>query len=238
MPSVNRRFTDWVDVFEDSAAPYLVLDRNLCISAVNEAYREATLQVPDALLGHGMFEAFPDNPETPEARSVANLTRSLEAVLRFGQRDRMPIQRYDVPARDNEGTFVRKFWRPINSPLRDRSTGAVVGVLHHVEDVTAAVDRATRGTRPTTADDCPVDDVAVALAHEQQVTAVLRDRGDHLETALQTNREIGAAIGIVMSAYKVTYSAAFDMIRTVSTQTNRKLRDIAHDIVEQGTLDV
>lgn len=238
MPSVDRRFTDWVDVFEDSATPYLMLDRNLCISGVNEAYRQATLQPADALLRRGMFEAFPDNPETPEAHSVANLSRSLEAVLRFGHRERMAIQRYDVPSRGSEGAFVRKFWRPINSPLHHRSTGVVVGVLHHVEDVTAAVDRAAQGTRPTTVDDCPVDDVAVALAHEQQVTALLRDRSEHLQTALQTSRQIGTAIGIVMSTYKVTYSAAFDMIRTVSQQTNRKVHDIALDILEQGTLDV
>lgn len=33
------RFTDWLDVVEDSATPYPVPDRDLCISAVNEAYR-------------------------------------------------------------------------------------------------------------------------------------------------------------------------------------------------------
>lgn len=238
MPFFDRRFADWVDVFEDSAAPYLMLDRSLCICAVNEAYRQATLQPADALLGRGMFEAFPDNPETPEARSVANLSRSLEAVLRFGQHERMAIQRYDVPSREGEGTFVRKFWRPINSPLHDRSTGVVIGVLHHVEDVTAAVDSGAQGTNATTADDIPVDDVAVALAHEQRVTASLRDRGEHLQTALQTSRRIGTAIGIVMATYKVTYSAAFDMICTHSSQTNRRVRDIALDIVEQGHLDV
>lgn len=238
MPFFDRRFATLVEVFEDSAAPYLMLDRDLCIRGVNEAYRQATLQPAEALLGCGMFEAFPDNPQTPEANSVANLGRSLEAVLRFGRRQRMAIQRYDVPAPGRDGAFVRKFWRPINSPLRDRSTGVVVGVLHHVEDITAAVDRGAQGAVAATVDDCPVEDVAVALVHEQQVTAVLRDHNEHLRTALQTSREIGTAIGIVMSSYKVADSAAFDMICTLSSRTNRKVRDIALDIVEQGHLDV
>ena len=238
MPFCDRRFAELVDVFEDSAAAYLMLDRNLCIRAVNESYRQATLQPAEALLGCLVFEAFPDNPQTPEACSVANLGRSLEAVLRFGTRQPMAIQRYDVRSPDREGTFVRKFWRPINSPLHEKSTGVVVGVLHHVEDVTAAVDRCAQQAVATTVDDCPAEGLATALAYEQQVTAALRDRTRHLETALGTSRQIGTAIGIVMSRCKVTDSAAFDMICTLSNETNRKVRDIALDIVDQGHLDV
>lgn len=105
-------------------------------------------------------------------------------------------------------------------------------------DIAAAVDRGAQGPVVTTADGCPVADVAAALARERQVTAELRDHNEHLRTALQTSRQIGTAIGIVMSGYKVTDRAAFDMICALSSRTNRKVRDIALDIVEQGHLDV
>jgi len=237
VPYHDRRFVEWAttEAFRASAAPYLVLDRDLRIRAVNEAYERATLQPAEALLGTEMFEAFPDNPQAPEAQAVANLSRSLETVLQPGKRQRMAIQRYDVPAPEGDGTFVRKVWRPINSPLRDGM--AVVGVLHHVEDITAVVER-TAAKPVEQAADRAVEDVAAALAHERQVTAALRNQAENLKTALQSSREIGMAIGVVMASCKVTETAAFDMMRSVSQETHRKIRDIARDIVEQGHLAV
>ncbi|GAA0615847.1 hypothetical protein GCM10010174_37220 [Kutzneria viridogrisea] len=48
----------------------------------------------------------------------------------------MGVQRYDVPSPDGSSAFVPMTWAPVNSPLTDPG-GHVVGVLHHVEDVTA-----------------------------------------------------------------------------------------------------
>lgn len=234
----DRRFVEWArrESFAASAAPYLILDRELRIRAVNEAYQRVTLQPAEALLGTAIFEAFPDNPNAPEAQSVANLSRSLEKVLQLGKRHWMAIQRYDVPAPGRDGSFVRKVWRPINSPLRDGIT--VVGVLHHVEDVTAAFDKTCTEAVAGSDGDGPVANIAAALAHERQVTAALRTKAENLNTALQSSREIGMAVGIVMSSCKVTETAAFDMMRSVSQETHRKIRDIAADIVEQGHLDL
>jgi hypothetical protein len=193
------------------------------------------MQPADALVGQHVFEAFPDNPKAPEARSVANLSESLESVLRLGRQHRMAIQRYDVPAPERNGSFIRKVWRPINSPLRDGPT--VVGVLHHVEDVTAAVDVGAAVTDEAATVAPPAQDIVIALAHEREVTAALRTKAENLEIALRSSREIGIAIGIVMSNHKVTETVAFDMMRTVSQRTNRKIRDVVADVLEQGCLD-
>jgi hypothetical protein len=60
----------------------------------------------------------------------------------------------------------------------------------------------------------------------------------HLKRALQTNRGIGVAIGVLMATHRVTEKQAFDLLRIASQNSNRKLADIAADVVETGCLDV
>ena len=123
--------------FRASAESYLVMDCDLHIRAANQAYERATLHRGSDMIGEYMFEVFPDNPDTPQVRSVANLERSLEWVLRCGRPNRMGLQRYDVidPA---TGVFVDRSWLPINSPICD-ADGRVVAILHHVENVSSLV---------------------------------------------------------------------------------------------------
>lgn len=131
-----HRVTDsWT--FRASAAAYLVLDRDLRIRAANHPYELATLHRSADMIGEFMFDVFPDNPDAPEARSVDNLARSLESVLRHADKNRMGLQRYDVRDPYTE-VFVTKTWLPVNSPIFD-ADGRVVAVLHHVEDVTRMV---------------------------------------------------------------------------------------------------
>jgi len=68
--------------------------------------------------------------------------------------------------------------------------------------------------------------------------AEYRERAHHLEQALSTNRQIGTAIGVLMSLYKVTNEQAFNLLRIASQNTNRKLRDVAESVIDTGTLDV
>ena len=58
----------------------------------------------------------------------------------------------------------------------------------------------------------------------------------NLETALQTSRTIGIAIGIIMERAKLTPDDAFELLHAASSHTNRKLRDIAADVVYTGTI--
>lgn len=60
----------------------------------------------------------------------------------------------------------------------------------------------------------------------------------NLERALTTNREIGAAIGVLMARHKITQDQAFDLLRMASQNSHRKLADIARDVVETGALDM
>ena len=63
------------------------------------------------------------------------------------------------------------------------------------------------------------------------------NRSANLELALTSNRQIGAAIGILMAVHKLTSEGAFALLREVSNKRNRSLRDVADQVVLTGTLD-
>jgi GAF domain-containing protein len=63
-----------------------------------------------------------------------------------------------------------------------------------------------------------------------------RDMADNLQTALESRAVIDQAKGILIERYKVTPDAAFQLLARASMTTNRKLRDIADDLVRTGEL--
>lgn len=71
------------------------------------------------------------------------------------------------------------------------------------------------------------------------VTAVKnRRKAEELTKALESNREIGIAMGVLMNQHKVTRDQAFDLLRIASQHQHRKLRDIAADVAETGTMEL
>jgi hypothetical protein len=90
----------------------------------------------EEILGRGIFEVFPDNPDDPGATGVANLSASLDRVVRHRVPDAMAVQKYDVqrPTGDGGGFEVR-YWSPLNTPVLG-SDGHVAFIIHRVEDVT------------------------------------------------------------------------------------------------------
>jgi PAS domain-containing protein len=71
-------------MFEASPTPFLVLAPDaprFTIVEVNDAYLTAVMRTREELLGLGVFEAMPDNPDDLGATGVANLRASLERAL-------------------------------------------------------------------------------------------------------------------------------------------------------------
>jgi hypothetical protein len=84
-------------------------------------------------------------------------------------------------------------------------------------------------------------DRAIELVRAQRLevaVAVERDKTANLQVALETNRVIGQAIGILMSAYKLTSQQGFDLLRLTSQHTHRKLREVATEVCDTGTLEL
>lgn len=67
---------------------------------------------------------------------------------------------------------------------------------------------------------------SVALAAASQA-----ELADQLSEGMSTNREIGAAVGILMATHGISQEEAFDLLSQASQRLNRKLRDIASGIV-------
>jgi signal transduction histidine kinase len=79
---------------------------------------------------------FPDNPDDPHATGTRNLRASLERAIAQRAPDPMAVQKYDI--RDRAGRFVERHWAPINGAVV-AADGALLAVVHRVEDVTAFV---------------------------------------------------------------------------------------------------
>src|SRR5215813_11340423 len=94
---------DFAALFRACPNPYLVLDSALVIVAVNDAYCRATMTERDAILGRGVFDVFPDNPDDVKAMGTGNLHASLVRVLEYGRPDAMAIQKYDIRKPEAEG---------------------------------------------------------------------------------------------------------------------------------------
>lgn len=59
----------------------------------------------------------------------------------------------------------------------------------------------------------------------------------NLERALETNREIATAVGVIMALRRTTREHAFELLRTASQMSHRKVSDLARSVVETGALD-
>jgi signal transduction histidine kinase len=130
---------DFKTLFESAPGSYLVLAPDLTIVAVSNAYCKATMTERAAIVGRGLFDVFPDNPDDPAAEGVRNLKASLERVRRDRVPDAMAVQQYDIRRPEAEGGgFEERFWSPVNTPVAGPD-GALAYIIHRVEDVTEFV---------------------------------------------------------------------------------------------------
>ena len=95
---------------------------------------------------------------------------------------------------------------------------------------------AAYGYRPEAFDQEQVD-LAGVIADHAAISfheAALADLAEQLQIALDHARDIGAAIGIVMERLRVTQREAFGLLRKASQDRNRKLFELATELVETG----
>ena len=147
MPNRKRiSAPDFAALFAACPNPYLILDHELVIVAVNDAYCRATMTKREDIVGRGVFDVFPDNPDDPTTTGTGNLHASLMRVLEYGRPDAMAIQKYDIRKPASEGgQFEARYWSPLNTPVRD-AAGNVKWIIHYVEDVTDTVQRRVKAT--------------------------------------------------------------------------------------------
>ena len=135
---------NYQELFEALPGLYLVLDPELRIVAVSDAYLEATMTRREEIVGRELFAVFPDNPDDPHATGAGNLRASLERVRRTREPDTMAVQQYDIRRPESEGgEFEMRHWSPVNSPVLDERR-RLLFIVHRVEDVTEIARLAER----------------------------------------------------------------------------------------------
>jgi PAS domain S-box-containing protein len=134
MAQINQ--PDFKKIFESAPGLYLILLPDLTIVAVSNSYANATMTKREEILGKGLFEVFPDNPDDVGATGVSNLRASLNIVKKEKKAHTMAIQKYDI--RRPDGTFEERHWSPLNTAVLDENN-EVIYIIHRVEDVTEMV---------------------------------------------------------------------------------------------------
>lgn len=126
---------NYQQVFKNAPTALVVIaaDEKFTITAVSDVYLRVTMTREEDILGKGMFEVFPGNPDTPEATGVDQLRSSLQDVIKKATIQTMPVVKYDI--RRPDGTYEERFWSATHTPLFD-GNGDVTHILQHTEDVT------------------------------------------------------------------------------------------------------
>lgn len=108
--------------------------------------------------------------------------------------------------------------------------GEGLGALNLYARTTAAFDAHAQETAAVFAEQAAIAvGTALTALHAEELIG-------QLEEALQSRDVIGQAKGILMAQRRITAEAAFAELRRVSSQLNRKLRDVAADVAITGGL--
>ncbi|WP_328472629.1 PP2C family protein-serine/threonine phosphatase [Streptomyces sp. NBC_00448] len=129
---------DYAALFAAMPAACVVLDRQLTIVAVNEAYVAATGRAAEELLGSGFFDAYPPDPSDPASHGAEVQRRSLEVALTSGRTNMLLLHRFTVPRPDRAGRLDPRWWNVVNRPVKG-ADGQVELIIHQVDDVTEYV---------------------------------------------------------------------------------------------------
>jgi len=121
---------DFETLFSKSPNPYVVMDRDLAIVWMNEAYLGATMSRREDILGRGIFDAFPSDPSSDSHRLLEG---SLRKVVETAEADEIALIRYDL--RRPDGSMAEMFWSATHTPLTGPD-GRTAYILQHTVDVT------------------------------------------------------------------------------------------------------
>ena len=136
---------DFRALFERVPASCVVLDPDLVVVAVSDAYLRDTMTRRDDLIGKDIFTMFPENPDDPDPSARAILLESFDRVRRTLQPDTLEVFRYDMVRPGSDHDYEVRYWSATNMPVL-RPDGSLGSIIHRVEDVTEFV-QLTEGTR-------------------------------------------------------------------------------------------
>lgn len=122
---------DFETLFRHLPSPYMLLDREMRYVDANLAYCAVTERTREELIGHNIFDLFP-NPGEGGRR----LRASFEHVLETGRAHSIPLIPYPIPLpRTRGGGFEMRYWSAVHTPLLD-AEGRTQFIVQNSVDVT------------------------------------------------------------------------------------------------------
>jgi GAF domain-containing protein len=125
-------------------------------------------------------------------------------------------------------------WPRFAARVHDVGIGSLLSVQLYVkgEDLGAL----NLSSRSAHAFDEASEDVALLFASHASVAMIGAQKEEQLRDALSTHDVIGQAMGIVMARYEITAERAFSVLVRHSQHSNRRLLDLAEEIVNDRDL--
>jgi PAS domain S-box-containing protein len=126
-------------LFDNAPTAQMVFKPDLTVVAANRLYCRMLGIDREDLVGKRVFEAFPANPDDPDADAEAELQASTDKVVATGQPQEMPVRQHDVM--DSDGRYAVRYWRVVNSPVFGDSENPerVTHIIHTAEDITRII---------------------------------------------------------------------------------------------------
>lgn len=140
---------DLASAFDASPNPYVLLTPDLRIAGVNQAYLEITNSSREAIIGQPLFSAFNAGPGEEAPENIRQVRASLERARDTGQRGHLPVVRFPIARRLDDGreVFEDRYWSATHTPMLDEA-GEVAFILQHTTDITELQRLRERRVRP------------------------------------------------------------------------------------------
>lgn len=144
---------DYKGVFDAGSALYLILAPDapkFTILGASDVYLESTNRSRADIVGKGVFEAFPPNPNDTAGIMEKTFRAAFARVMETKKPDVMPVQQYDIPVPESKGGgFEIRYWSVTHNPIFD-AQGRLTQMAQRVEDVTELLRLKQHGNRMET----------------------------------------------------------------------------------------
>lgn len=216
-------------VFQASPNPYVILSPAYEILDLNAAYLAATGRTRASLLGRNLFDAFPASED-----SERQLRQSIDAAVRTGQRDSLPLIHYPV-ARDEGKPPEDSYWSATHTPILGED-GSVVAVLQHTVNITE-LHRLRRAAGPGALDAIADQDLLRRAEAAQREKGRAENERQRLMELFSQAPGFVAVLGGPRHVFEMT-NAAYNQLIGHRPVIGRSVAEALPETVEQGLIDL